>query len=75
MIKLTKREKTVYGKMLQGFNCREISELFALNQKYVSKLLSRIYTKYDVKSRHELLAARIEYLEDTLMKNGIDYDG
>ena len=74
MIKLTKREKTVYGKMIQGFSAPEIANIFGLHGKYVSKVLARIYQKYEVKSRHELLAARIEYLEDTLMKHGIDYE-
>lgn len=74
MIRLTNREKLVYGKMIQGFNCREISELFELNPKYITKVISRIYRKHKVKSRHELLAARIEYLEDVLMNNGVDYE-
>ena len=74
MIKLTNREKTVYGKMIQGFNSREIAELFLLHETYVKKVLARIYRKHNVKSRHQLLAARIEYLEDVLMNNGIDYN-
>lgn len=74
MIKLTNREKTICDKLMLGFTSYEIAEIFNLHQKYVTKIMQRIYVKKGVNSRHGLLALRICYLENLLHQHGVDYD-
>jgi hypothetical protein len=51
-----------------------MGEMFKRHPYRVQKVLGKVYRKKGVHSIQKLLALRIAELEDTLYKNGIDYD-
>lgn len=63
-MKLTKRENDVYKLLLQGFNKKEIAETLMIAESTVATRKAAIYEKLFVHSQSQLLAKRIQELEN-----------
>jgi DNA-binding NarL/FixJ family response regulator len=60
---LTTREHEVLGVLLDGKSNREIAEILSISESTVKTHVRNIYSKYDVRSRAELIS--------TVLKNQV----
>lgn len=65
--KLTKREEEIYHYLLQGLNYMDIAREANIGKPTVVTHIMNIYLKKMVANRAELMAQRIEELENTIL--------
>jgi DNA-binding NarL/FixJ family response regulator len=65
--KLTKREEEIYHYLLQGLNYTDIARAADIEKSTVVTHIMNIYLKKMVTTRAELMAQRIEELENTIL--------
>lgn len=65
---LTKRETEVYNLLLKGLNITEIAQQMRLSYTTVHTYRTLIYQKKGVNTIQQLLAQRIQELQDTIQE-------
>jgi DNA-binding CsgD family transcriptional regulator len=61
---LTKKEKEIYGYLLEGKNQKQIAEDLVVSPRTVATHIRRIFRKTDSHSKTDLMARRIKELEE-----------
>lgn len=68
MVKLTKAESEVYRLLLKGLSKKEIAKIRGVETSTVATQTLNIFYKLEAYSVHELMARRIEELENELSR-------